>query len=322
MMSKLFALLATGVALSTSFAQAELYKGRPYIEPQAGYFIFEGDDDLKDTMVYGGRFGQYLTNHVGLDVSLLKGRAKSEIDHKKNGLFIGSLEPQYHFGEGRLRPYVAAGVAVINAERRSGKNDPDFALPVGGGVKWLATKNLTAQLDGRYFYNTGRSNGTNDALISGGLGWLFGGEALKKEVVKVDPDTDGDGVKDLLDQCPETPKGTSVEANGCPVQKVQLDTDQDGVIDDNDQCPGTPLNIKVNEKGCPVDSDKDGIDDSKDRCPNTLEGVWVDSNGCPVEMKGKDKAEINLFLRFDTGKADVLSEYHNRIIEMAEFMKR
>ena len=31
------------------------------------------------------------------------------------------------------------------------------------------------------------------------------------------PDADGDGVPDSLDQCPDTPPGTTVDATGCPV---------------------------------------------------------------------------------------------------------
>ncbi len=32
------------------------------------------------------------------------------------------------------------------------------------------------------------------------------------------PDADGDGVPDSLDQCPDTPLGTTVDASGCPVE--------------------------------------------------------------------------------------------------------
>jgi OOP family OmpA-OmpF porin len=65
-------------------------------------------------------------------------------------------------------------------------------------------------------------------------------------------DTDGDGVPDHLDQCPDTPKGVKVDKNGCP-----LDTDGDGVPDYLDECPDTPKGAKVNEKGCWVLVDKD-----------------------------------------------------------------
>jgi hypothetical protein len=67
-------------------------------------------------------------------------------------------------------------------------------------------------------------------------------------------DTDGDGVPDQLDQCPDTPEGEEVDENGCaPSQK---DSDGDGVIDDNDQCPDTPEGEEVDENGCSSKSNR------------------------------------------------------------------
>ena len=57
-------------------------------------------------------------------------------------------------------------------------------------------------------------------------------------------DTDGDGVDDSIDQCPGTPPGSIVNANGC------IDEDNDGVIDGIDQCPATPLFTPVDATGC------------------------------------------------------------------------
>ncbi|CAN5336288.1 hypothetical protein BH18GEM1_BH18GEM1_19850 [soil metagenome] len=62
------------------------------------------------------------------------------------------------------------------------------------------------------------------------------------------------------------------------------DTDGDGVYDDRDQCPNTPLGTQVDSFGCPVplDSDGDGVTDDRDQCPNTLAGAQVDANGCEI----------------------------------------
>ena len=59
-------------------------------------------------------------------------------------------------------------------------------------------------------------------------------------------DADGDGVDDSLDQCPGTPAGSTVAANGC------IDTDNDGIEDSLDQCPGTPPVTTVDAAGCPI----------------------------------------------------------------------
>ena len=46
------------------------------------------------------------------------------------------------------------------------------------------------------------------------------------------------------------------------MQKVApVDSDGDGVADYLDKCPDTPKDAKVDGKGCPVDSDGDGVAD-------------------------------------------------------------
>ncbi len=94
-------------------------------------------------------------------------------------------------------------------------------------------------------------------------------------------DTDGDGVYDGLDQCPNTPHGAKVDSVGCPI-----DSDGDGVPDGIDQCPDTPVGAKVDAVGCPIDSDGDGVPDGIDRCPDTPHGATVDALGCPSDSDG------------------------------------
>ena len=82
------------------------------------------------------------------------------------------------------------------------------------------------------------------------------------------PDTDGDGIVDASDACPEV-AGT-VAMNGCP------DTDGDGVADKDDACPEV-AGLKA-FKGCP-DTDADGTTDKADKCP-TVKGP-KENAGCP-----------------------------------------
>jgi OOP family OmpA-OmpF porin len=112
---------------------------------------------------------------------------------------------------------------------------------------------------------------------------LLGSAAMGNFVEKtlLAPDSDGDGVPDHLDKCPDTPRGTPVDASGC-----SRDSDGDGVPDHLDECPGTPKGVKVDKRGCPIDSDGDGVPDSDDRCPGTPRGVKVDKRGCPLDSDG------------------------------------
>jgi outer membrane protein OmpA-like peptidoglycan-associated protein len=81
-------------------------------------------------------------------------------------------------------------------------------------------------------------------------------------------DTDGDGVPDAEDKCPNDPG--KPELQGCP------DTDGDGIIDKDDKCPTVPGIIQF--QGCP-DTDGDGIPDADDACP-TEKGT-IEMKGCP-----------------------------------------
>ncbi|MBF0456070.1 MAG: OmpA family protein [Magnetococcales bacterium] len=94
-------------------------------------------------------------------------------------------------------------------------------------------------------------------------------------------DSDGDGVMDPDDQCPDTPSGVKVSSDGCPI-----DSDGDGVHDGEDQCPDTPRGVKVDDDGCPIDSDGDGVFDADDQCPRTPRGAKVDRNGCIPDEDG------------------------------------
>ena len=58
-------------------------------------------------------------------------------------------------------------------------------------------------------------------------------------------DSDGDGVEDSLDQCPNTPTGESAFR----AARNRLDDDADGVLT-LDQCPNTPAGESVDANGC------------------------------------------------------------------------
>jgi OOP family OmpA-OmpF porin len=120
-------------------------------------------------------------------------------------------------------------------------------------------------------------------------------------------DSDGDGVTDDLDRCPNTPRGVKVDAKGCP-----LDTDGDGVYDYLDRCPGTPKGVKVDNRGCPPDTDGDGVYDYLDRCPGTPVGAKVDARGCWV-LKG---------VRFDTNTSYIKPQFYGILDEAAAVLKR
>jgi outer membrane protein OmpA-like peptidoglycan-associated protein len=99
-----------------------------------------------------------------------------------------------------------------------------------------------------------------------------------------DPDNDHDGIPDKLDKCPNEPEDFDghEDADGCP----DLDDDHDGVPDAIDKCRNEPEDRDGFEDadGCPdPDNDHDGIPDKLDKCPNEPEDKdgFEDADGCP-----------------------------------------
>jgi OOP family OmpA-OmpF porin len=175
---------------------------------------------------------------------------------------------------------------------------PAFSLFVQAGQHILLSDD--GQLDGIGSGGTNSFLSTNDRYMqfSSGVTVNFGKPK----------DTDGDGVPDRKDKCPDTPQGVKVDENGCPVDTdgdgvadyqdkcpdvkglASLqgcpDTDNDGVTDADDKCPNTPAGVKVDATGCPLDADGDKVPDYLDKCPGTPAGVAVDANGCPLDRDG------------------------------------
>ena len=96
-------------------------------------------------------------------------------------------------------------------------------------------------------------------------------------------DTDGDGVDDCDDGCPEDPFKSAPGDCGCGVE--DLDSDKDGVADCNDGCPTDPNKTDPGTCGCGVsdeDSDGDGSPECIDNCPDDPNKSEPGNCGCGV----------------------------------------
>jgi outer membrane protein OmpA-like peptidoglycan-associated protein len=128
------------------------------------------------------------------------------------------------------------------------------------------------------------------------------------------PDTDGDGINDENDKCPNV-KGIA-KYDGCPIP----DRDRDGINDDEDKCPDVPGVARY--QGCPVpDRDKDGINDEEDKCPD-VPGV-KENNGCPLvkeeTVKRVAASAKNIF--FATGSDKLLSKSFKSLDDVVSILK-
>ena len=107
-------------------------------------------------------------------------------------------------------------------------------------------------------------------------------------------DSDGDGVFDPYDNCPNVPNPSQANADfdalgdACDPNTALLDSDHDGVPDTGDNCPtiANPSQEDADHDGVgdacdstnDPDTDGDGVADSRDNCPKVANPTQLDSD--------------------------------------------
>jgi len=271
------AVAATVVALAganTALADAE--SGQGYFSVMGTYMDDDKDRGVEDG-INGGQIsiGQALNDAINIEF-LVQIAATKNADQEQLGMGV-DLQRVFRRSE-RFSPYLHAGVGYFRVDPAGAVPEEDGAMySAGAGFMLdLFESNVALRGEWRHRLDSAMANDNmNDNLFSLGLQIPFGAGTPRWV------DSDGDGVEDGSDNCPNTPAGAPVDAWGC-----ELDSDGDGVKDSMDRCPGTPAGVTVDANGCPNDSDGDGVTDDKDQCPGTPAGEPVDANGCELDDDG------------------------------------
>ncbi len=269
--------------------------------------------DINSRSSLGIRFYGGLGRLEGTDDNRIPDKYSDDIFFFGGGL-------TYSFAiDNQFIPYLFLGVSnlwynpkdndnnVIITSKPPSENLSTAAYNYEAGLKIFISESSTLNIGGGVFtFNADNLDGVNagnhnDILFYGSVGISVAFFGVT--------DSDGDGVRDSQDACPDTPKGVDVDMFGCPLDSDKdgvpdyldncndtpagvlvdksgcpLDSDNDGVPDYLDNCPDTPAGIPVNSLGCVKDSDNDNVPDYEDKCPDTPQGVKVDSTGCPEDL--------------------------------------
>jgi len=201
------------------------------------------------------RVGRYLGSGFSLGVAGSFNKIDKVGDYKADDLsyFAADMDVRWNpLNHSWFDPYLLIGGGYTWLDEYG-----NGSLNGGIGINFWFNDFIGANVQTMYKHSFDTDNMLPHFQHSLGLTFRFGGK-----------DTDGDGIYDKYDACPEV---AGLEAfNGCP------DSDLDGIQDSEDACPNTPGLAELN--GCP-DADGDGIADKDDACPNVAGLAAL--NGCP-----------------------------------------
>jgi len=216
-------------------------------------------------------------------------------------------------------PYLLAGVGYENVsderdlkkfhltEVKDGEFNSHPFMHAGFGLAYkVPNNNLVLRAETKILQIIGGDKEENNEVVAIlGIGIPFGAIPTPPAPKLVIKDSDGDGVMDELDKCPDTPKGVAVDGSGCPLPEPKMEIIKETIpmSFDNNECP-----IKIDGP----DRDRDGVEDDIDQCPNTPCDFSVDKKGCPVKA--------NLRIHFETDKARITEQSRPLVERFADFL--
>ena len=243
----LIAAAAAPMMATAGVTVSPLLLGYHYTEAQDDEYVKEDLNFYQEDDLYtGAALGIELTPSTQFQVEY--GVTDSDA-FDRDGLRIGDAEREMISGnflvgfdeftgyrDTAFRPYalIGAGQQKIKVKDDSGvevRETKDTIGNLGLGAMYRINDALSLRGEARAIHNF--DHNLWDGMALAGLEVVLGGHLAPAVaapavpqtpvvVVEADQDSDGDGVIDSLDQCPNTPANVVVDETGCPVQ-VQID---------------------------------------------------------------------------------------------------
>ncbi len=206
-----------------------------------------GTDDLAEAD-HAGRTGERVS--ITRDGLGLRCEGNRELDGRPDRLDRHGVRGETAGSRARTQRHLAAGPGDAVERERDAPRGEDVGAPIHFGL-------FTAVYDG-------------DSSLNG-VEVTFGFDNFRVAINSSNPDIDGDGVFDSIDNCP-VPNPDQADSNGNGIGDACEDGDGDSVIDIVDNCP-----LVYN----PAQQEQDGDDlgDACDNCPAALNADQADSDG-------------------------------------------
>lgn len=218
------------------------------ITPLIGGALEEGNANFTNNYVNGGLAIGFNQSEGSIIDQFELGFLRSVKDLRAKNGATGSTSATKIFGNAvkyyplttDLSLYALAGVGFEVFSGEIGRHQDSVFGNYGAGVKYQIADSLALKFDVRHLIEV--DHGDNTLLYTLGLAIPFGEKAkaapvvvapvaapIAAAVVEVDKDTDGDGVIDRLDKCPDTMRAAKVDADGCMTLinlEINFDTDK------------------------------------------------------------------------------------------------
>jgi OOP family OmpA-OmpF porin len=238
---KVRAATALVLAAASAAAGAEQRVGDIYVTPAMGHTWLDNDRNARDDVFFGVTIGKHFNELISGEFTATRG----EYDLSGTGeLDLGSytLDVLHIFArESRVSPFISVGAGALAYEPDGlhhtyhllGQTGAGLLIDMSSRDDGALKFSFRPEVKARWSFP--QDNDPQDKFLdySAGLGFqmAFGSRRPIETPPPAPPaatpppppppppppaDTDGDGVTDDRDKCPDTPPGVAVDADGCP----------------------------------------------------------------------------------------------------------